>query len=100
MGSLTDRFLSSLDATLAAPGDGFIRAWTRVERSYKRPFLRFSAWLKFAFFPLLALGALAWLAWDWSHAQSVNLAETARSHRRAQIRKDVGLRSARVSRGV
>ena len=77
MGSLTNRILSWLDATLAALGDGFIRAWTRVERSYKRPFSRFSAWLKFAFFPLLALGALAWLAWDWTHGQSLNSAEDA-----------------------
>lgn len=77
MGSLIDRILSWLDATLAALGDGFIRAWTRVERSYKRPFSRFSAWLKFVFFPLLALGALAWLAWDWTHEQSLNSAEDA-----------------------
>jgi hypothetical protein len=77
LGKLTGRLLSWLDATLVALGDGFIRAWTRVERSYKRPFSRFSAWLKFAFFPLLALGALAWLAWDWTHGQSLNSAEDA-----------------------
>ena len=77
LGKLLSRSLSWLDATLAVLGDGFIRAWTRVERSYKRPFSRFSAWLKFAFFPLLALGALAWLAWDWTHGQSLNSAEDA-----------------------
>ncbi len=33
--------------------------------------------LKFAFYPLLALGAIAWLAWDWSHARSLNSAEDA-----------------------
>jgi adenylate cyclase len=77
LGRLTNRIFSWLDATLAALGDGFIRAWTRVERGYKRPFSQFSAWLKFAFFPLLALGALVWLAWDWTHGQSLNSAEDA-----------------------
>lgn len=69
--------LSWLDATLAALGDGFIRWWTKVERSYKRPSSRFSAWLKFAFYPLLALGAILWLGWDWSHTRSLNSAEDA-----------------------
>jgi len=77
LGRLTDRLLSSLDATLAALGDSFIRAWTRVDRSYRRPFSRLAFRLKFSFFPLLALGALAWLAWDWTHEQSLNSAEDA-----------------------
>ncbi len=38
MGRLTDRVLSWIDASLAALGHGFIRAWTKVERSYRRPF--------------------------------------------------------------
>ena len=76
-GRLMDRMLSWLDATLAALGDGFIRAWTRVERSYRRPFSRVALRLKFAFYPLLALGAIAWLGWDWSHARSLNSAEDA-----------------------
>jgi hypothetical protein len=73
LGRLTDRTLSWLDATLAALGDGFIRWWTQVERSYKRPLSRFSAWLKFAFYPLLAIGAIVWLGWDWSHARKMVL---------------------------
>ncbi|MGQ0428634.1 MAG: CHASE2 domain-containing protein [Gammaproteobacteria bacterium] len=71
------RLLSWLDATLAALGDGFIRAWTRVERSYKRPAARMALRLRFAFYPLLALGAIAWLAWDWYGARSLNSAENA-----------------------
>ena len=77
LGRLKDRVLSWLDATLAALGDGFLRRWTKVERSYKRPFSRFSAWLKFAFYPLLAIGAIVWLGWDWGHARSLNSAEDA-----------------------
>lgn len=34
------RLLSWLDATLASLGDGYIRGWTRVGRSYKRPAAR------------------------------------------------------------
>ena len=33
--------------------------------------------LKFAFYPLLALGAIGWLGWDWTHARSLNSAEDA-----------------------
>lgn len=71
------RILSWLDATLAALGDGFIRWWTRVEHSYRRPLSRLALRLKFAFYPLLALGALAWLGWDWSHERSLSAAENA-----------------------
>ena len=78
--------LSWLDATLAALGDGFLRAWTRVERSYKRPSSRFSTWLKFAFYPLLAIGAIAWLGWDWSHGRSLNSAENSIFDRVVQLR--------------
>jgi adenylate cyclase len=74
---LSDRVLSWLDAALAALGDGFIRMWTGVERSYKRPLSWLSTRLKFAFYPLLALGAIAWLGWDWSHERNLNAAENA-----------------------
>lgn len=69
--------LSWLDATLATLGDRFIRAWSRVERSYRRPLSRFAFRLKFAFYPLLALGALTWLGWDWNHERTLNAAENA-----------------------
>jgi adenylate cyclase len=77
MGRLSDRVLSWIDSSLAAFGHGFILAWTKVERSYRRPFSRVASRLKFAFYPLLALGAIAWLAWDWGHARSLNSAEDA-----------------------
>ena len=68
---------SWLDAGLAVLGDRFIRAWSKVERSYRRPSARLALRLKFAFYPLLALGAIAWLAWDWTHSQSLDSAEDA-----------------------
>src|ERR1700741_5064092 len=69
--------LSWLDATLAALGEGFMRAWTVVERSYRRPLARLAFRLKFSVYPLLALAALGWLGWDWTHDQSLNSAENA-----------------------
>jgi CHASE2 domain-containing sensor protein len=69
--------LSWLDATLATLGERFMRAWGRVDRSYRRPLSRLALRLKFAFYPLLALAALGWLAWDWTHERSLNAAENA-----------------------
>ena len=76
-GRLADRIFSWIDASLAALGHGFIQQWTKVERSYRRPLSWLAFHLKFAFYPLLALGAIAWLAWDWSHARSLDSAEDA-----------------------
>ena len=76
-GRFTGRLLAWLDASLAALGHGFIRGWTKVERGYRRPLSRWALRLKFAFYPLLAIGAIAWLGWDWSHARSLNAAEDA-----------------------
>jgi CHASE2 domain-containing sensor protein len=77
LGRLSDRVLSWLDASLATLGHGFVREWTKVERSYRRPLSAVAFRLKFAFYPLLALGAIGWLAWDWTHGQSLNSAENA-----------------------
>lgn len=68
---------SWLDASLAVLGDRFLRAWSKVERCYRRPSARLALRLKFAFYPLLAIGAIAWLAWDWTHSQSLDSAEDA-----------------------
>lgn len=76
-GRLADRIFSWIDASLAALGHGFIQQWTRVERSYRRPLSWLAFHLKFAFYPLLALGAIAWLAWDWSDTRSLDSAEDA-----------------------
>jgi CHASE2 domain-containing sensor protein len=54
-----------------------MRSWSVVERAYRRPLSRFALRLKFTFYPLLALAALAWLAWDWTHDRSLNAAENA-----------------------
>ena len=69
--------LSWIDAAMAASAHGFIDFWTRVERTYKRPLAGFAYRLRFAFYPLLALGAIAWLGWDWTHGRSLDAAEDA-----------------------
>ena len=53
-GGLADRVLSWIDANLATLGHGFMREWSKVERSYRRPLSRMAFRLKFAFYPLLA----------------------------------------------
>ncbi len=95
-GRWTGRVLSWIDASLAAFGHGFIRFWTKVERSYRRPFSWIAFRLKFAFYPLLALGAIAWLAWDWGHARSLNSAEDAIFDRVVQWRPVESQPSGRV----
>jgi CHASE2 domain-containing sensor protein len=77
LGRLKDRVFSWVDASLAALGHGFVREWGKVERSYRRPLSQVAVRLKFAFYPLLALGALAWLGWDWNDTRSLNSAENA-----------------------
>jgi len=77
LGRLRDRVLSWMDASLAALGYGFLQAWGKLERGYRRPLARLVLRLSFAFYPLLALGAVAWLAWDWQHARSLASAEDA-----------------------
>jgi CHASE2 domain-containing sensor protein len=72
-----DRIISWIDASLAVLGDRFMRGWSKVERSYRRPLSQLAIRLKFVFYPLLAIAAIAWLGWDWSHTRSLNSAEDA-----------------------
>ena len=53
--------MSWVDAAMATAADAFIRFWTKVERAYKRPFSRVAFRLKFAFYPLLAIGAVLFI---------------------------------------
>ncbi len=69
--------MSRVDAAMAASAEAFVRCWAKGERAYKRPFSRVAFRLKFAFYPLLAIGAVLWLGWDWSHARTMDTAEDA-----------------------
>jgi len=76
-GRLLQRWLSRFEATLARLGHAFVNRWGALERFYRRPYARIALRLRFAFYPLLALGALGWLAWDWQHDRQLASAEDA-----------------------
>lgn len=54
-----------------------MHSWTVVERAYRRPLSAFALRIKFGFYPLLAIAAIGWLAWDWTHDRTLNSAENA-----------------------
>lgn len=62
---------------MATLGVAAMDAWTVVLRGYRRPLAWLTLKLRFTFFPLLALVAVAWLAWDWNHERSLDAAEDA-----------------------
>lgn len=64
-----------IDAAMASLAVWFMDAWTVVERSWRRPLSKLALRLKFAFYPLLAVAALGWLGWDWTHGRSLDAAE-------------------------
>jgi hypothetical protein len=71
------RLLSRLESGFAWLGYTFVNHWGAFERGYRRPSARIALRLRFAFYPLLALVALGWLAWDWNHGRSLASAENA-----------------------
>jgi CHASE2 domain-containing sensor protein len=71
------RLLSRLESGFAWLGYTFVNRWGAFERGYRRPSARIALRLRFAFYPLLALVALGWLAWDWNHGRSLASAENA-----------------------
>jgi CHASE2 domain-containing sensor protein len=72
-----DRLMAQVEAILARLGFTFITRWGAFERGYRRPYARLALRLRFAAYPLLALAALSWLAWDWQHDRSLASAENA-----------------------
>ena len=77
MGHWRGRLLPRLESAFAWLGYTFVNRWGAVERGYRRPYARIALRLGFAFYPLLALVALGWLAWDWNHGRSLASAENA-----------------------
>jgi CHASE2 domain-containing sensor protein len=71
------RVLAWLEAGLAWFGHTFVDRWGRLERGYRRPYARIALRIRFLFYPLLALAALSWLAWDWQHDRNLAAAENA-----------------------
>lgn len=75
--SIIQRLLSRFEAVLARLGHAFVDRWGLLLQSYRRIFALAALRLRFAFFPLLALGALLWLGWDWHHERNLASAEDA-----------------------
>ena len=75
----------------------FISRWGALERGYRRPYAKLALRLKFAFYPLLAVAALAWLGWDWSHSRSLAAAEDAIFDTVIGLRPSEPLPSGRVA---
>jgi len=72
-----ERVLPWLESLFAWLGYSFVNRWGALERGYRRPLARIALELRFAFYPLLVLGALGWLAWDWHHDRNLASAEDA-----------------------
>lgn len=72
---LIRRLLDHFDAAMASLAVWFMDTWSLVERGYRRPLTRLALRLKFLFYPLLAVAALGWLGWDYSHGNSLSAAE-------------------------
>ena len=69
--------LGVIDAVMATSAQKFIDGWARLERAYKRPLAWLALRVRFAFYPLLALGAVLWLVYDWNGNRSLAAAENA-----------------------
>jgi CHASE2 domain-containing sensor protein len=72
-----ERVLPWLESLFAWLGYSFVNRWGALERGYRRPLARIALKLRFAFYPLLVVGALGWLAWDWHHDRNLASAEDA-----------------------
>ena len=73
----TRTLMTWIDAWMASAAHAFIDYWGRLERGYKRPFAWFAMRVRFAFYPILAICAVGWLAQDWMGARSLDSAEDA-----------------------
>jgi CHASE2 domain-containing sensor protein len=73
----TTRIARRFEAAMAWASFTFITRWGALERGYRRPYAKLALRLKFAFYPLLAVAALGWLGWDWSHVRNLAAAEDA-----------------------
>ena len=75
--NLRERLWARVEAGMAWLGHTFITRWGAFERGYRRPYARMARRLRFNWYPVLALLALSWLAWDWNHDRGLASAENA-----------------------
>ncbi|MDQ3040429.1 MAG: CHASE2 domain-containing protein, partial [Pseudomonadota bacterium] len=77
LGKIADFLITWIEAVTSTLAVVFMDAWTVVEQAYRRPLSQVMVRVKFAVYPLIAMAAIGWLAWDWTHDRSLNAAENA-----------------------
>ncbi len=77
LGKFAEFLILRIEAVMSTLAVVFMDAWTVVEQSWRRPLSHLMVRTKFIVYPLIAIAAIGWLAWDWTHDRSLNAAEDA-----------------------
>ena len=77
LGKFAEFLITWIEAVMSTLAVVFMDAWTVVERAWRRPLSHLMVRARFAVYPLIAVAAVGWLAWDWTHDRSLNAAEDA-----------------------
>lgn len=77
VGKFAEFLITWIEAVMSTLAVVFMEAWTVVEKAWRRPLSRLMVRAKFVVYPLIAVAAIGWLAWDWTHERSLNAAEDA-----------------------
>lgn len=77
LGKFAEFLITWIEFVMSTLAVVFMDAWTVVERGYRRPLSHLMVRAKFAVYPLIAIAAIGWLTWDWTHDRSLNAAEDA-----------------------
>jgi CHASE2 domain-containing sensor protein len=77
LGKFAEFLIVRIETAMSTLAVVFMDAWTVVEQAWRRPLSRLMVRAKFVVYPLIAVAAVGWLAWDWTHARSLNAAEDA-----------------------
>ena len=77
LGKIADFLITWIEAVMSTLAVVFMDAWTVVEQAWRRPLSHLMVRVKFVVYPLIAVAAIGWLAWDWTHDRSLNAAEDA-----------------------
>ena len=77
LGKFAEFLITWIEAVTSTLAVVFMDAWTVVERAWRRPLSHLMVRARFAVYPLIAVAAVGWLAWDWTHDRSLNTAEDA-----------------------
>ena len=90
--NLRERLWARVEAGMAWLGHTFITRWGAFERGYRRPYARMARRLRFNWYPVLALLALSWLAWDWNHDRASNASTGYQLKRKRRAMRAYGRR--------